>query len=322
MLERQETRRISWSGLLRLACWAFLLSVVVALVLPVLGPTFPFGYSPRSREAEVAVEITQLEMGLMTFKETFGRHPPGSLIIPEDGESWRATDRSNIRHMWTQFDFTQPRDLNNDGDTDDVHTLSGAECLVFFLGGVSDSAGRRIGFSKNSRTPFSEFSQNRSGPFYDFNADRLTDVDKDGFPEYGDSLTGAPLLYAATIQGRFRDADLAIFPDGDPRNMQQVYDLRHSQLDFQIISAGDDGKYGVGGEYSDEDFEYTGDRRTEEDNITSFSVYTRNVKATKAHENAPINDRTTRVFFLILWSPMAVLIVLCLASHYLKRSVP
>ncbi len=106
----------------------------------------------------------------------------------------------------------------------------------------------------------------------DFQTERFTDVDADGFCEYSDPMLGAPFLYASRNHGRYKDEDLAIYRAGDVRNMTQVYKRGPGDIgDFQIISAGRDGEYGRGGDYSKHHDWFSLDREAERDNLTNFS---------------------------------------------------
>lgn len=255
--------------------WARVLLTTLALACLMVLLVLPGRRGPRrSRDSKVVAEIAQLEQALMAFKARFGFLPPSYLVLREESAT-RIHDpesRTQLRKRWPKFDFNQVHDLNADGDFSDEFQLTGAECLVFFLGGLRDADGSFIGFSKNPLVPFSTASANREGPFFEFDLDRLTDVDKDGFPEYGDPLSEMPYLYASAERGGYRSRDLAMYPDDDNRNMKQVYlnAIEKGIREYQIISAGEDAKYGEGGVYTD-GFEFRRTRKSEEDNITSFS---------------------------------------------------
>src|SRR5690606_19735900 len=151
---------------------------------------------------------------------------------PADWDSVSATARSRIRKLWPQFDFTIPRDINGDGDATDVVQLNGAECLVFFLGGVNatnyvDGAGGTLtpsgsppvgewiplGFSRNPRDPFERSGGTRVGPMTEFDAARFVDLfanpgdsigTRDGMPEPLAPLPPQPrpYLYATSYHGK------------------------------------------------------------------------------------------------------------------------
>ena len=223
----------------------------------------------------------------MQFKVTYGVEPPSGIVLHADQASWDRDRRNKgtIRQIWPRFDFT------NCGGLKDVPqsgiTLTGAECLVFFLGGVSHpTSGELIGFAKDQAHPFSSDVINREGPYFEFKGKyqpgvkrwtlRLTDQDHDGFPEYLDPLPGQrqPYLYASSYGGQgYRIEDLG-------GAMQDVYrdanGAAHKSKGLQIISAGADGKYGQGGLFDLEHAEeiLQSDRAAERDNFTNFMPVT------------------------------------------------
>lgn len=278
MLQSHEHKEISvpsaWARrfriLIRISMIGGVVVILLALILPSLGP-FPWGRGRYRGDVKTVIEITQISQALATFESMYGELPPSSIHLYEKASMWQtdALSRKKIRVLWPPFNFEQNMDLNSDGDTDDVHELTGAECLVFFLGGMSNNTKEPVGFSKNPVSPFDREAQNRIGPFMDFRIERFTEVDADNFCEYGDPIPGAPYLYASRNHGRYENADLAIYPAGDVRNMAHVYKRGPGDIgDFQIISAGRDGQYGIGGEY---DRWSAGNRDVEYDNITSIS---------------------------------------------------
>lgn len=256
--------------LVRVSMIGGVIALLLALILPSLGP-FPFGRGRYRGDVKVVIEITQMSQALASFESMYGELPPSSIHLYEKASMWRTDllSRQKIRELWPPFNFEQDMDLNSDGDTNDVHELNGAECLVFFLGGMSDNTNEPVGFSRSPVSPFDREAQNRIGPFMDFQTERFTDIDADGFCEYGDAIQRTPYLYAARNHGRYENADLAIYPAGDDRSMTQVYKRGPGDIgDFQIISAGRDGQYGIGGEC---DHWSAGNHDVEHDNITSFS---------------------------------------------------
>jgi general secretion pathway protein G len=282
-------------SLIELLVVIMILGILAALVLPAIA-----GARRNAQVAEVANEIRQLEAGITKFKSTFNVDPPSSLYIPAAGNAnnWSAVDRAKIRGLWPQFNFG-----TNGGAPAHFHNkhLNGAECLVFFLGGVStapfspSASYANVGFSKNPQEPWSIVGTNRDVPFFEFNAGRFTDVDNDGLPEYLDALPGqtTPYLFLSSQgkaylkenkQGNVSDD----FDVHSSANGQSPEDLRftyfsvespfkaHRPDGFQIISPGFDTLYGIGGSYTDasqlETAASTQPARTPEfDNITNFS---------------------------------------------------
>jgi prepilin-type N-terminal cleavage/methylation domain-containing protein len=303
--------------------------VVIAILVGFLTPAI-MNARTAGQQAEVAVNINGLASDITTFKTEFRSDPPSSITLyeqPTGDPSW-ATDsatpqelarsRTIIRRLWPQFDFsastTVPAnsgwDLNGDGDKTDKLVLTGAECLVFFLGGVTATnyvsaadtavtpappAGTPVadwiplGFSKNPRNPFERGEGTRTGPFTEFEPTRLVNVfaTMQGMPEYVDPLPGQinPYLYASSYDGRGYDpGDLAgsgmtnVYLQRDdnpaPANIGDDTEVAWNQRSFQIISPGLDTEYGEGGVYNPEqrfDIATYPNRKFERDNMTNFA---------------------------------------------------
>lgn len=192
-----------------------ILAVLIGLLVPVLS-----GAQQTARITEVKADMQKLKSAITAFKLQFGVEPPGSIALSEDGD-WTASthselprSRAELRRIFPDYSFAAT-DFNRDGDTDDLHLLSGAECLVFFLGGMLDtSSGALDSFSTNPVAPFGA-GTNRFDTFYDFGTsgydsskstwtNRLVDLDGDGFPELLDTIPGQlkPYLYFSTFGGR------------------------------------------------------------------------------------------------------------------------
>ena len=193
---QQPSARTASGGftLIELMVVIVIIGVLVGLIAPAI-----FAAVRRAREAAVRVDITDLEKGISSFKLEFGGiAPPSYIKFPTDPADWNtstyARSRAIIRRIWPQFNFAV-----NGGDTGLTGELNGAECLVFFLGGVPDSSGGLDGFSKNPSQPFKK-GGTRVGPFFNFESGRLTAPDASGndkAPEYLDPLPGqiAPYIY-------------------------------------------------------------------------------------------------------------------------------
>lgn len=307
-----------------------IIGILIALILPALN-------NARSgvRTAEVATEIKAFEQGITEFKLQYGMEPPSGITLYETAAGWNGDTRSQtlIRQMWPQFDVNAVhndsmgvpltgRDLNGDDDAADTFTLSGDECLLFFLGGsgtivfynstsmvTGDSDGDgdvdvsvvADGFSSNPADPFAP-GGNRVGPFGEFDPDRMIDyqfdLNSDGdFDDPNEAPDGAhsyqgvyaetetPYLYLSSYGGRaYRslDADwnqsgaIESNPGSTFDELDSVYlqnaGVPWKQNTYQVISAGADGIFGVGGIWSDENgFEDTSTTADDRDNITNFS---------------------------------------------------
>jgi len=294
-----------------------IIAILMTILVPVLGAIMR-----KAKEAAVRTEITSLENAIADFKATYGANPPGHIHLYEAGGGWPTNTadgreaRGIMRRLWPRFNFSIDRDFNGNGSIDDdpdgdnvdgVH-LSGAECLVLFLGGTirRDANGRPflVGFSKNPANPFappSSPNESRVGPFYEFDASRLIDIDNypshdtnndgvhysDGFPEYSDNLPNqvAPYLYInSATSGSGFDVDSWVVYSTPAFNLA-VGAYRQGSLtgpffkarSFQIISpgygphennAGIFRPYGTGGVY---DSDNTSALSAQDgDNITNF----------------------------------------------------
>jgi prepilin-type N-terminal cleavage/methylation domain-containing protein len=253
--------------------------VIIAILIAVLMPAV-WSVRTRAREAQISTEITSLANALADFKAEFGAFPPSSITLKEESGSgingaWDVEDATHIRRFWPHFNFKIARDIDGDGTSDETFVLTGAECLVFFLGGLTeettDSSGNpvysKVGFSRNPADPFSKTLSTPLGPFHEFKASRLIDIDDDGALEYCDpsATYNTPIVYISS-GGGYDEDDLEVF--GDNRDLNEAYketaDLFYNPTTYQLISPGLDKTYGNGGIKDDWNAE-------EKDNITNLN---------------------------------------------------
>ena len=212
----------------------------------------------------------------MAFKARYGIEPPSNITLHATKEGWDSDRKSRdaIRQLWPKFDFKICGGMSNI-PSDGVH-LNGAECLVFFLGGISDPAsGTPISFSMHLTQPFAG-GNGREFPVYEFDQRRFVDLDRDGFREYLDPLPGQtkPYLYISSNDGQGYDpADF----DGAMRDIYRTGFSPDAKpwkpKGYQIISPGTDREYGIGGVYDPEspDLKNDSNRTAEFDNVTNFA---------------------------------------------------
>ncbi len=187
------------------------LMVVVVIIVLLIGLVLPAisGVRSRARDVEVRKEIGDLEQAITQFKVAYGVEPPSMVTIYKTDAQWVADTRSRaaIKRIWPKLNFAYADPMSpNVGSgglafppgVTAVH-LNGAECLVFFLGGVASStSGALIGFSKDPQLPFKS-DTSREGPFFEFKGaydsmtskwtGRLTtNDDGDAMPTYLDTL--------------------------------------------------------------------------------------------------------------------------------------
>ena len=267
------------------------IALLFFLLAPFLRP------QQRTVQRDLQADMDILNVGLTAFKVRFGVYPPSRVALYEQPDGWGEDARSRgiIKRIWPRFSFSQPRDLNRDGDTDDSIKLTGAECLVFFLGGIADHRqtspdvpnflAPRMGFSKDPSDPFkvdSSAVSSRDGPFYvGFDVEYLVDLDKDGFAELLPARPKfeVPYVYLSSYGGTgYQKRDVKLYPQFGARNLRSFYTTdtdgtrAHNEDSFQLICAGVDNLYGIGGHYQPEEADdlLTGDRAPERDNITNF----------------------------------------------------
>jgi len=273
MLTRSSNRlhRRTAFTLIELMIVIVIIAILVGLLLPAVSSA-----RLRVRQTQVRTEISQLENAVGAFKNRFGIEPPSQITLYETATTGWSTDpnsRSLIRQMWPQFNFDLAHDLDGDGTSNGPFTLTQGECLVFFLGGMPNPSvmnGATVfsvsGFSKNPANPFTR-GGTREGPFFEFQSSRFSDLGMVGFPEYKDSFPGQsnPYLYFSSYDGSgYREYLTGVVPyDFAPTvTNPPVPILAYRQgaampaatpfksKSFQIISPGQDFKYGVGGPYA------------------------------------------------------------------------
>jgi len=296
---RGEAARFAFT-LLELLIAISIIAVLAGLILTVASSA-----SIKAHNAQVTSDIQSLVAGIAAFKQRFGVEPPSSINLYEQQGGWAGDARSMglIRQIWPQFDFTYAAesgaiDINGNGTTNDTISLSGVECLVFFLGGVPvinspNGGGAPTGFSQNPADPFNRTGSNRLS-FTEFDVSRLflyppANTVVSGFlthstNAYKDTLSTQtqPYLYLSSYGGQgynvagelsspplgtfvdiYRQGPSGSTPPSPPWNANS----------FQIISPGGDQQYGTGGEYETGDPKglLVGTRGVERDNITNFS---------------------------------------------------
>lgn len=294
-------RRRTAFSMVELMVVVVIIGILAALILPAIGSA-----QRTARVAQAQSEFEKFKAAIGSFKQRFGVEPPSSLTISEDN-SWDPRSRAIIKQIWPQFDFTLTRELNGQAGQQDI-PIDGAECLVFFLGGLidigpspSNNTGAFVGFSKNPRNPFQLDTGSRDGPFFEFQGGvdpgtskpvgRVVDTNGNGVVEYVDSLPSQiqPLVYYSSYGGAgYRAQDNTgrmtrpYYQDAAGRNP-------YNRESFQLISPGLDQAYGLGGGFDKDNDQWASmagsataltqtqiDQRIrdESDNITNFHTGT------------------------------------------------
>ena len=304
---RKTDNRRSGFTLIELMVVIVIIAILMSLILPAVQSD-----RMRARTLQVKTEISSIDSAITRFKVDFLIEPPSGIIIFENSADWvsNATkpavvkSRAILRQLWPQFDFTINRDINFNGNHTDTFTLAGAECMVFFLGGVPrledlNGNGTRetgellipSGFSKNPVNPFVT-GGNRQGPYYEFDTRRLVESPSNaGFFVYKDPLPNqkSPYVYLSSYGGTgYQLNDLGSgglsFWYVQGKTVTSASPAWNATK-FQIISPGSDGAYGAGGPYDTSSNPplpgwtsttpsltvTDAQREVENDNITNFS---------------------------------------------------
>lgn len=293
-LQHRRTRQCRQGfTLLELLIVIMIIGILLAILVPAIS-----NVRTNARVAQVRTEINGLEGALNDFKVKFGDYPPSRITLYHNAAAWGNTSNSEvlrsraiIRRFWPQFNFNSTAAYPWSATTE----LRGAECLVFFLGGVcntSDSTAL-IGFSNNPATPFDQTTTSRTGPFFEFdggaNGRLITSITSGGynFQAYRDPLPNQtqPYIYASSYDGQgYEAADVqasAAMAAGQTRLTNSAYlqtagGTALKNKSFQIISPGFDQQFGLGGVWNESTADSLlvngagGDRSVERDNITNF----------------------------------------------------
>lgn len=238
---------------------------IIALLVGILIPAIQQARK-NARVGQMQVDIQKVESGLAEFRAIYGWDPPSKITLYEDSAGWAGdpVSRSWIQRFWPSFDFGYTAsggslDINRDGDSADVLTLGGAECLVFFLGGLPEpGASAPNGFAKNPAYPFAAGGA-REETFMEFT--NIVVSPTSGMLIYLGPLNGqtAPVLYCSSNGGTgYLDANTGDGPTNDlivgtTDDLDSVYldatGEPYKKTSFQIINPGFDNLYGAGGPF-------------------------------------------------------------------------
>ncbi len=217
-------------------------AVVIGIAVLVWGVITWLVVDPRpigSRRARAMVEIDQLHTAVTAFRVKMNvMHLPAGFRLKAAYDPAEPVDPNLVylRQVFPQLDFD---DNGLPPGTDD--TLDPNQTLVIFLTGGKYT--NYQGFSRDKQHPFrpaADAAEVRIGPFLDVSPNRL-----DGDGRYLDPW-GTPYAYFAY------DPALNAYPDRDGFGVRP-YRLNGKAMNpkgWQIVSAGPDGKFGPGGDWT------------------------------------------------------------------------
>lgn len=192
-----------------------ILVLLMALTLGVMSKVFAY-----LDETKVVTEVNRLAESCNLFKSTFGRYPPGKILLAEQGAvynniinglvavpvgytmpQFQALATYSLEYLSSIFPGINLagglHDWNGNGTPGEngYAILEGEQCLVFFLGGMRFGTNTAIGFNTDKTNPTAQTNGARLGPFYEFDAGRLNN-NFGQFPAYNDPF-GTPYAYFA-----------------------------------------------------------------------------------------------------------------------------
>jgi type II secretory pathway pseudopilin PulG len=188
--------------------------IEVLVVLGILGSLFGLMFAALQSvraggiRRATTVDIMKLDAQLKIFYTRFGSYPPGTMTLPPA----TSQQRTLLKAMFPSMTDAQIKDPATWGAN--AGTLSGDECLVFFLAQTK---------------------------LYEFDPHRLT-TGSNGHPAFQDPF-GHTYAYFSSQDG-YANGCPALMPGGAYLSPTGGF-LKPSS--FQIMSAGSDGVFGPGG---------------------------------------------------------------------------
>lgn len=248
---------------------AILVTLLSAAVVMVMG---------RIPEVKTRTEIAEMSVALQAFMNDYNLSdpPPSVLVLSE------ASPLTTVSGPFLQKVFGKnlgPTDWNGDNAINGPATgwvLEGEQCLVFYLGGIPNTAAVAggappgpQGFSTNNFNPSTPGGK-RKGPYFNFETPRLVPLPSNGFYVYVDpwqvktiilnpnlpwsAVKGQAYAYFSSLglnnSGYLTNSLLDCQTIGATPYWTAVSGTTPSQFTnsntYQIISAGKDGTFGGG----------------------------------------------------------------------------
>lgn len=242
------------------------LLVVIAIIgiLISLATYGVFVVRARDTAATNNIELSEFRSALEQFKAKYGIYPPSQVKLDPSVANVTAADPMLAR-IWPNLKFPEAgQSLKTNFNVTSAVTLTGDQCLVFFLGGVHSAGSGAYGFSESKADPF-QSGGNREGPYFKFKPKRLVNRGTSGgVCSYVDPFEGAPnsnsMCYAyfcplpvggyagavnhcntlKDVKGNFPQPYKEDSPSGSYWNLQS----------YQIMTPGKDREWGTGLKWS------------------------------------------------------------------------
>jgi prepilin-type N-terminal cleavage/methylation domain-containing protein len=255
---------------------------IIALLISMLTAGVVFSFN-KVDQVRTTKEISSLSQAIRQFEADYNiTAPPPSRLWLDNSASPYSTppagytpaqvqqlgiDSQNyLRQVWPRINFSA-NDWTSSGTTPPAPfngILEGEECLVLFVGGARNSSGAFIGFSTADPSKPMDVTAatalKRKGPYYTFDASRITVLPGRTFSVYNDPY-GTPYAYFSSGKGANRyDAYFGPGPTflgthdctSLSATLQPYFTgTRYYNADtFQIISAGKNQQFGSGGNWT------------------------------------------------------------------------
>ena len=234
------------------------IAIIAILAALLLGGVMVFmGKGP---EMKTKTEMSQLAVQIEKFKAKKGIYPPSQIVlrtrlmdynqaIPQE-----AMSANVIATLWPNLPSSAVVQWVPGMGAGTSYVLDPDQCLVFFLGGPPNPAGGLLGFSTDPTNPVNPNTDREK--WFDFEVGRLVQRDATKpFYSYNDGWRQAPYMYFSS--GGKRDNGYVFFASASipitngPYVQQTAPTVRYyNSSSFQLISAGPDGQFGLGGAWT------------------------------------------------------------------------
>lgn len=150
-----------------------IIATMIALLVPAIMRAGDAG-----KRTQASAEMGEFSTAIGLFKNKYSvDYLPSRIKLCENWTQYGTTQldvdsQVFLRNCWPNLNTSIALDWNGNGTADQPVILEGDQCLVFFLGGISDG-GQPVGFSTNPANPTVKTGNQRVGPFIQFQAERL-----------------------------------------------------------------------------------------------------------------------------------------------------
>jgi type II secretory pathway pseudopilin PulG len=203
------------------------LLVVIAIIGTLIGLLIPAVMKARmsAYRTNTVIEITQLDAACKAFYAKYSFYPPSRITLP-------PTSSADIAILKRMF----PRCTPSSVSWGVTGSLSGDECLVFFLGGINQQ-----GFGQDPTNP-ANFANGKDAPFFNFQSVRIV-PGSNGHPAYQDYFRTNVYAFFSSTNGYASDCP-SLMSSGPYLSGPSQFIKPDS---VQILSAGENRAFGPGG---------------------------------------------------------------------------